>query len=198
MTKIKLIISHISPNLTDYDFLYELVSQERREKALRFKNKKDQIRSLIAGYLVEKSFKTQEFLKNEHSKPYLKDGPFFNLSHSGDYVCLGISPFDIGVDVEEIKNKDYSFIQKFFNTQVLTETEAYTLWTNSESFAKCLGTGIKDLKSIPLLLKDGKHVYKNKNYYTKNFIYNNHSFSITIDNDKDFKIEMINEEIVKK
>ena len=197
MGKVQLFVSKLNEDLDKYDFLFDLVSEERREKALRYKIKKDQIRSLIAGYLMEKTLKTKEFLINENGKPYVKDSIYFNVSHSGNYVCLALSSFEVGIDIEEILNKDYSFIEKFFKVNNLSKNKAYSLWTNSESFVKCLGTGIKDIKNIPLLTKEGEHVYKNKRYFTKNFIIDNHSFSITIEDNHDFEIEQIEIDIKK-
>ena len=40
---------------------------------------------------------------NKYGKPYIKNNPiYFNISHSSDYVVIGISDSAIGVDIEHL------------------------------------------------------------------------------------------------
>lgn len=92
--------------------------------------------------------------KNAHGKPYLTDCPniYVNWSHSGEYVLLGISDVEIGVDLQyNRKEPKESLIRRTLNPQELayfqnvSETEQracfYEFWTLKESFLKALGTG---------------------------------------------------------
>lgn len=41
------------------------------------------------------------FATTPHGKPYLPGGPHFNLSHSGDWLCLAFHHAPVGVDIQQ-------------------------------------------------------------------------------------------------
>ena len=106
------------------------VNEQRRSKILRCKNKKDKLRSLIAGLLLRFAleqegidYEKSEFVYGEHGKPMLlryeyiqedehMDKPyrnlFFSLTHSEHYVACAISDENIGIDLEETNRKLFS------------------------------------------------------------------------------------------
>ena len=84
-------------------------------------------------------------------RPYLEDGPDFNISHSGEYIICGISPHaSIGVDIEEIKPIEINdFTNEFSSTELKLMSASenpfaafYRLWTQKEAFLKALGKGL--------------------------------------------------------
>ena len=89
---------------------------------------------------------------NKHGKPYLKDShTYFNISHSSDYVVIGLSDSEIGVDIEKLVSKDRSlhlinrlnknFIDEFNSS--LDPQEFFTkCWISIESYSKMLGKGL--------------------------------------------------------
>lgn len=94
----------------------------------------------------------------ERGKPYLEDYPFsFNLSHSGGYVCCGISSREIGVDIQRMdkmpRQRFMAIAERFFCraeqealAACLEEERArdlfYRLWTRKEAFGKLTGEGV--------------------------------------------------------
>ncbi len=84
-----------------------------------------------------------ELFKNEHGKPYLKNSEFyFNISHCGEFICIAISEYEIGVDVERIGNVKPQIIERFLKKNPSDDLENTYLWTDYESIGKYYGTGI--------------------------------------------------------
>lgn len=125
-------------------------------------------RALLRNILSQHVNSSPEYLRFGYSsqgKPYLKTSktiPAFNLSHSGDWIALGLADCEsIGIDIEHPQKKR-SFIdiaESFFHpeeVQVLLtlKDEAqihyfHSLWTLKESFFKARGTGITEgLKNV--------------------------------------------------
>lgn len=151
-----------------------MMSLEKQNKVKKFKNEKDRkltvagemlARKLLSGY----SHTSQEqivFEIGEHGKPYAVGCAEFNISHSGDMVVCCVSDKCIGIDIEMIKPLNSSIIRKLctesdkryiYGEDSLDETNEfgneqlyrfYEVWTAKEAYFKCIGTGIKNLKSI--------------------------------------------------
>ncbi len=77
--------------------------------------------------------------------------PFFNLSHSGDFVMLAISDTPVGCDIERKRKAILS--HHVFHPKELEllrslpegnarDYEFLRLWTTKEAFLKAIGTGI--------------------------------------------------------
>lgn len=106
------------------------VDQERLSKLLRTGAKKDQVRSLIAGWLLqmgvrEATGKTDHqvipftYRYSENGKPYLADYPslFFSLSHSGNYAACAIAEKEIGLDIQEHRKIKEGLENRFFTQE---------------------------------------------------------------------------------
>lgn len=77
--------------------------------------------------------------------------PFFNLSHSGDFVMLAISDTPVGCDIERLHKAILSHHVFHKNELALLSSlpegdarnrEFLRLWTAKEAFLKAIGTGI--------------------------------------------------------
>ena len=78
-----------------------------------------------------------EFVEN---KPYLKSKEkFFSLSHSGDYISIGVSDEECGVDIEIIKDRDFLAIAKRMGFSCKNLKEFYLDWTKYEAEYKFWG-----------------------------------------------------------
>ncbi|MDO4961522.1 MAG: 4'-phosphopantetheinyl transferase superfamily protein [Eubacteriales bacterium] len=82
----------------------------------------------------------------------------FNISHSGDIVICAIADCEVGADIEK-QEKDISKVLSHFCSEVerlwldthRSLKEQYSLWTLKESFLKCTGEGMKDIRTMPPL-----------------------------------------------
>ena len=178
--------------------LLEKVNESQKEKALKYKNEIDQVRSLASSYLINKLSK-EPLLFNDMGKPFFENGPCFNISHSGQYIVMAVSNKDIGVDIEENKEKDMSPLIRIFNEaeakMIKEHADFYYLWCAKESLIKCIGSSINRIKEIPALPFNGVKAFNGKHYYVKTFIKDKHIISITRLSDEpfDIKIENINQ-----
>jgi 4'-phosphopantetheinyl transferase len=112
---------------------------------------KDKARSLAAGLLMRKYCGITDdshLTYGKKGKPYLNNGLFFNISHSGDYVILGIAEEEIGVDIEQIRSHKKSLAEQCFTEierewldKQESEEAFFILWTAKESIMKGSGLG---------------------------------------------------------
>lgn len=148
---------------------YDLLSEDERDRASRFKFVKDRnnyivcravLRKLSAQYL---KMKPQEicFEYTDFGKPRfaLETAINFNVSHSGDVAVIGfIENQTIGIDIELIK-QDFDVLEiahNFFSKKELYALKRlpeylnylgfYRCWTRKEAFVKAEGSGL----SFPL------------------------------------------------
>lgn len=151
-----------------------MMSLEKQNKVKNIKNEKDQKLTIAGEMLARKLLAdynhiSQEqivFEIGEYGKPYAVSCAEFNISHSGDMVVCCVSDKCIGIDIEMIKPLNSSIIRKLctesdkryiYGEGCLNETNEfsneqlyrfYEVWTAKEAYFKCIGTGIKNLKSI--------------------------------------------------
>jgi len=159
----------------DFNNLLSLLSKEKREKILRFRNYEDAQRGLIGDILVRKIVCNRtglrnediEFINNKFGKPFLKNTNKikFNISHSGKWVVCAISEKDIGIDIERIQPIDINFVKRIFtikeNEEIMRINKElqlkyfYELWTCKESYIKALGEGLSiALNSFSIQIKE--------------------------------------------
>lgn len=139
----------------------DILTPERKAKALRFRRLEDQTRSLAAGvleaYALWKSFgiskEERKIQKGEQGKPYLPayEKAQYNLSHSGAWVVCGTSDCPLGIDVEQAGKYQERLVRRFFHPEevedILEHSESERsyifaeYWTMKESFMKFCGTG---------------------------------------------------------
>ena len=154
----------------------ELLSPARWVRMQRYLKPEDQIRCLTAGLLLRMAFgeRIPEMRENTQGKPYLPLGPFFNLSHSGTYVVLGVSEHEIGVDIEQIAPFDDRVARRCYTEKELAwlyaqnNTEAfYRLWTAKESIMKATGLGFtlppESFSVLPM--EDGWHTIRGQRWF---------------------------------
>ncbi|WP_022769708.1 4'-phosphopantetheinyl transferase family protein [Butyrivibrio sp. NC2007] len=159
-----------------FDLWYDKMPEFRKRKVDALKPHRSKLLSLGAGMLLDKAMKDcgfddYEIELSENGKPRIKGrgDVFFNISHSGEMVVLGISDKEIGVDIEKVKHFKESLVNYVFMPQdqdlakelMMSESDmdkVYTrLWTVKESIMKHCGKGISlSPKNILLRLENGK------------------------------------------
>ena len=138
--------------------LLPLVSDERREEALRFKHLFGQFACLKSYVMLRELLEQQGlshpflFERNEHGKPFLKDHPeiHFNLSHCKNGIAVAVSDQPIGIDIESYRKVSDSLLRYTMNEEeqrIITESgdpiKTFTeYWTKKEAVFKLRGTGI--------------------------------------------------------
>lgn len=170
------------------------LAHDKQDKIRRFRYEKDAERSLAAELLIRaiicSKLKLKNsgiiFLKNSFGKPYLMDYDnfYFNISHSGNWVVCAVDDFEVGIDIEEIKDIDMDIAKRFFNeneyydlmNKVDKDRKAYfyDLWTLKESYIKNCGKGLSiPLSSFSLSVNNDSINFKtdaeDKNYYFKQY-----------------------------
>ena len=86
----------------------------------------------------------------ENGKPLLKSGgKHFSISHSNKYAALVFSDYDCGIDIEEIKPREFAKISERMNFNAKTLEEFYNQWTKYEADYK-LSNPCKTYKTFRL------------------------------------------------
>jgi 4'-phosphopantetheinyl transferase len=165
-------VPNVGADIQSYNIVLNAAEKDRAsrfvqpEDALRYiaaHNALRQLLSQITGIAPDQLV----FTKNEFGKPALAlhhntANIHFNLSHSGQYVIIGLSKHPVGVDVEYLKN-NFSFrslLPHYFSTaeaQYITASPSpvkafFRSWTLKEALGKGLGSGItENMQKLPCL-----------------------------------------------
>ncbi len=155
----------LSEDIQSLQHYWQLLDTAEQSHASSIKNKLQQslyvqthalLRMLLAE-MIDENPHVINIGKGEHGKPFLLDYPeiAFNLSHTADYLLIGIAQdCRLGVDVEFCKPRTNfaGFIRKCFaeseaaHWHQLPEQqkvrEFYRFWTAKEAFVKATGRGI--------------------------------------------------------
>ncbi|RYE26807.1 MAG: 4'-phosphopantetheinyl transferase superfamily protein [Sphingobacteriaceae bacterium] len=168
----------ISAFTAELHSLQTLLEVKELQKIERYQHETDRqtriisravLRILLSRYLLIDPAEIR-FKLDDYKKPVLQQidsaGLYFNVSHTGDWILIGIAANSIGVDLEKI---DASFIdqnllefscssaEKIFIQSAANPVESfYQLWTKKEALLKATGKGLTDnLAQVPSL--DGIH-----------------------------------------
>lgn len=178
----------------NYEFVLSFVDSKRKEKAEKHVHEKDRLLSLGAGYLLKKYLPRGELKEHPNGKPYLEGGPYFNISHSGEYVVLAVHHTrDVGVDIQEINKDKLNTIKYVLNESEKDIEDAesfFRVWSNKESLIKCLSSSLKDIRSVNGTPLVGNRIFENNEFYSISQIYNNYSLSVTLKGKSPFEINI--------
>lgn len=177
----KIIREKIDFNLSKEKFEYFLnfISEKEKEKILKYTRYEDSLRSLYGKLILKKilSLDKVQLKYNKWGKPELTNdsGTYFNISHSGEWVAVGISSKPIGVDIQKVDKIDLSIAERCFskneNEYILLlplnerKDAFFKLWTLKEAFIKAKGMGLyMPLDSFTIEILNNKPVlHSNKN-----------------------------------
>lgn len=162
------------------------ISNERAEKAKKYRFIDDQKRCIAGGLLIKKFLGGANLTVNKYGKPSAENGICFNLSHSGRYVLFAVSDSEVGCDIEQIKiTKAEKLGKVIFCESEMDEIcssadksgKFYEFWTKKESFLKCIGEGFhRNSKSVDVT----KDFFDDngKTYYFKVFKFSDYDVSV--------------------
>lgn len=150
-------------NLTDEasEIMNMYLPKERIEKSKRFLRASDRNNCLAAyfmllyGLIKEHNITTIPSIHfNQYRKPFFKDnlGIYFNISHCNNAVCCALSPYNIGVDIQDrIKNPESIFdmvMSEGEKNAIINsnepEIQCAKYWSLKEAFLKYKATGLTD------------------------------------------------------
>lgn len=178
----------------DYDYYFSLMDVDKQKQVSRYKNEMDKKRTIagemLARRMISKYCKVVPediyFETGCYGKPNAKHfNVEFNISHSEEMVVCAINDKPVGIDVEMIRPIGTNILRKLcmdidlkyisgsdmasikipnnFDDQQLHRF--YEVWTAKEAYFKCIGTGIKNLKSISMdELVENRKMYQIENY----------------------------------
>ena len=194
MSTIDVYILHASLVKEKYDFVFSFVEKSRQEKALKFAHEKDRLLSLGAAYLMKKYLPKGRIIENENRKPYLEGGPFFNISHSGEYIVFASHPTrEVGIDIEQVREDKVDAIKYVLTNEekdIIDPTMLFQIWSNKESLIKCLSSSLKDIRKISGLPLEGIHQIDDEKLFIRSTIYQDYSLSLALKNEEPFDINV--------
>ncbi|HNX28408.1 MAG TPA: 4'-phosphopantetheinyl transferase superfamily protein [Syntrophomonadaceae bacterium] len=195
-------------NITDTSRLDQMSYLLAPEKQLRLEKIKDPVsaRQVLSSDLLARAVVCDklgwrnneiEFCYNDYGKPSLlhKKDFHFNLSHSGNWVVMAISTYEVGIDIEQIVPLDLSIAEHFFSSYenrylnslppALQLDGFFRIWTLKESYIKMTGQGLSaDLTSFSVQL-EGKTGYPqlltdkpNKFYFRNYALHDNYKLAV--------------------
>ena len=140
-----------------------LVSNERQQKALRFKFPMGRALSLGAALVLDELLqdhglreREQHYIIGEHGKPSLASHPelHFSISHSGHYVACVLSSSVVGIDIQHRVEVNEGVVRHVCSEEEINwlatqkgedrVTGFLRLWSLKESWFKMVGTGLTD------------------------------------------------------
>lgn len=146
--------------------LLALLTPAERARAARYLLPADQARFAVGraslryllGQRLGQPAVAVPLLLSPFGKPQLPAavGPqlHFNLTHSGDWVLLALSPRAVGIDVEKWEpDLDFTDVaaicfspdeRRYLQLSPTPRAAFYALWTRQEALAKATGRGLRD------------------------------------------------------
>lgn len=155
MQEVRLIIADIKKMALSPEVILPQIAPCYVGKYHRFKVEQEARQEMVTGYLLRKYLGVCEdgqLCVNAKKKPYLSKGkPFFNISHSENYVVLAIADCEVGVDIEKIRPFHEATARRIFKEEQLLQLqqlegarrdEAFSkMWTGCEAVLKLYGAG---------------------------------------------------------
>lgn len=133
---------------------------------------------------TNKDINTIKIQTSKFGKPYLKNiNKYYNISHKDEYILIGISDFELGLDIERIDPKYLKLAKKIYESNNnYSINKVIKDFTIKESYIKYYGLSILfDLKAIK---SNDNHIFGpigTLNYSV--FNYGNYYISIASNND---------------
>ena len=156
-----------------YEQLVGILGDENVVREVRYiKSDKRRLEIVASRYLFKylcgDAYET--IVHDENGRPYIKSGSRkISISHTGNYVAVAVSTFDVGIDIETITGRAYRLKSRFLSDTEIGnidnnnfEVDAVVRWSAKESVYKVVGREVYDFKDA---LSTGRFsVYKRDAY----------------------------------
>jgi 4'-phosphopantetheinyl transferase len=189
---VDLYILHTSLVKENLSVVLSFIDKGRKDKAEKYLNEKDRLLSYGAGLLIKKYLPSGEIKETKNKKPYLENGPYFNISHSSEFAVLAIcESCEIGVDIEQVNEKKVDAIKFTLcedEKKINDVNNLFRMWSNKESLIKCMSSNLNDIRKLNGLPLEGYRSINGEDCYTKSMIYEGYSLSVTLHSKEDFEI----------
>ena len=182
---------YLNDNIAGFDFeaALPLLSDQRREQALKFKYELGRKTCAMAYLLLCEGLRQEYgiterpvFDYGEHGKPIIVGHPdiHFNVSHCREGVICVVSDRPVGVDIESIREYKESLVRYTMNDCEVQqieqaehpEVEFIRLWTMKEAVLKLSGKGIVDnMKGVLTGHEQIETVYNEEKKYIYSVVY---------------------------
>jgi 4'-phosphopantetheinyl transferase len=185
----------ISDNISLLEQCLSVMTGSEIERGNRFFQVKDKNRHIVTrGCLRMILCKYLDLQPNQiafetsaNGKPFIagsnSQNLHFNVSHSGNWIMIGIANTELGVDVEQVKPKfeyhdilalNFSADEITYITQHQSIERFFLLWTRKEAFLKATGQGLNnnlvDFSCLDGLKTADSHlVATTKNWFINSF-----------------------------
>lgn len=130
--------------------------QIERDRISRLRNYSDQLLSAVGIKMVlDKLGSLDGWERGENNKPSTSHELKFNISHSGNFVVVGFSKFNLGIDIEKVQKIDISdfhlVMSEIEKKEIINQEVFFEFWVKKEAILKADGAGfIKDPNMITL------------------------------------------------
>ncbi|MBQ6947622.1 MAG: 4'-phosphopantetheinyl transferase superfamily protein [Clostridia bacterium] len=154
---------------SEYERCLSLMEPGRRATVEALTNETARQRTVLGEWMAKTALSEQigcpieqiRLLRDEKGKPFAPDLPLhFSISHSGPWVVCAVSSNPVGVDIEILRPIDPKIAHRICHPEDLpflegkTEAEVirkfFLLWTAKEARGKRDGTGLQNIREIPL------------------------------------------------
>ncbi len=113
---------------SEFEKWYSMMNISKQERVDRFRFDEDKKRTVAGEMLARKMIAEQcnvlpetiSFGVSQSGKPYAEGiNIHFNISHSGDLVVCAIADSPVGIDIEKIRQIDYSILKQVCSNEEL-------------------------------------------------------------------------------
>ena len=144
-----------------------LLPPEEQREASRRGNTYALVRTLLRQELARRTGNTAseiQFYYSEHGKPLYSPQPF-NISHSGDCLCMAFHHLPIGVDVERKRPRRFTELAprimceqqlQIFQASETPQDDFFVCWCVAEALVKHAGDTIWNARNYPFIYHHGR------------------------------------------
>lgn len=169
-------------NTDTYNEFFNLLTENRKEYILSFKDEKRRMLSVAAEMLVKKAVSELYAIpvsdvileKNAMGMPEIQNKDIkISISHSEDMAVCALDNLPIGIDIEKIREINLKSAERFCNhaeldyiyraeNQKTSVFRFFEIWTAKEAEYKRNGGAIKEFKSVDTFSLKRKYFIKDE------------------------------------